>query len=139
MQTIIICITSRRADVEEIRKEGEASGSQGRSTTGTRRTTHHQGTPVLSYWSRIKLIPNSTINVTHDFTEGEPNTKIYSLKFDKQDKYIAAACENGEVRVYNVKASINDLKYRKACLHAQVNEAGSTVQLCEVASRQWLV
>ena len=53
---------------------------------------------------QIKLIPNSTINVTHDFTEGEPNTKIYSLKFDKQDKYIAAACENGEVRVYNVKA-----------------------------------
>lgn len=37
---------------------------------------------------------------------GEPNTKIYSIKFDWQDKYIAAACENGEVRVYNVKNRI---------------------------------
>lgn len=28
--------------------------------------------------------------MTHCFTEGEPDVKIYSLKFDAHDKYIAA-------------------------------------------------
>lgn len=36
------------------------------------------------------MIPNSNINVTHCFTEGEPDVKIYSVKFDVHDKYIAA-------------------------------------------------
>ena len=40
--------------------------------------------------SRLKLIPNSNINVSHLFTEGEPEVKIHSVKFDPQDKYIAA-------------------------------------------------
>jgi hypothetical protein len=36
------------------------------------------------------MIPNSNINVTHNFTEGEPEVKIYSVKFDVHDKYLAA-------------------------------------------------
>ncbi len=36
-------------------------------------------------------------------TLGETDTKIFCVKFDEDDKYIAAACENGEVRVYNTK------------------------------------
>ena len=36
------------------------------------------------------MIPNSNINVTHYFTEGEPDVKIYSVKFDTHDKYLAA-------------------------------------------------
>ena len=36
------------------------------------------------------MIPNSNINVTHLFTEGEPEVKIHSIKFDPHDKYIAA-------------------------------------------------
>ena len=34
-------------------------------------------------------------------TLGSTDTKIFCAKFDEDDKYIAAACENGEVRVYN--------------------------------------
>jgi WD40 repeat protein len=33
---------------------------------------------------------------------GEPDTKVYCCKFDLEDKYIACACENGQVRVFNV-------------------------------------
>jgi hypothetical protein len=36
------------------------------------------------------MIPNSNINVSHYFTEGEPDVKIYSVKFDVHDKYLAA-------------------------------------------------
>lgn len=36
------------------------------------------------------MIPNSNINVSHYFTEGEPDVKIYSVKFDVHNKYIAA-------------------------------------------------
>lgn len=36
------------------------------------------------------MIPNSNINVSHCFTEGEPDVKIYSVKFDVHDKYLAA-------------------------------------------------
>ncbi len=36
------------------------------------------------------MIPNSNINVSHYFTEGEPDVKIYSVKFDPHDKYLAA-------------------------------------------------
>jgi len=32
---------------------------------------------------------------------GDPDTKIFCVKFDYDDKYIAAACEKGEIRVYN--------------------------------------
>lgn len=39
---------------------------------------------------RIKVIPNSNIDVNHYFTEGEPEVKIYSVKFDPNDKYLAA-------------------------------------------------
>ena len=37
-------------------------------------------------------------------TLGETDTKIFCAKFDEDDKYIAAACENGQVRVYNTKS-----------------------------------
>ena len=41
------------------------------------------------------------IQVSSVGTIGESDTKIFSIKFDAEDKYIAAACENGQVRVYN--------------------------------------
>jgi WD40 repeat protein len=34
---------------------------------------------------------------------GVSDTKIFCIKFDSDDKYIAAACENGEIRVYNTR------------------------------------
>ena len=48
--------------------------------------------------------------MSHLFTEGEPEVKIHSVKFDPQDKYLAAgicmfyvACENGTIKVFNTK------------------------------------
>ncbi|CAD8054846.1 unnamed protein product [Paramecium sonneborni] len=37
------------------------------------------------------------------FVLGVAGTKIYSVKWDAEDKYIACACENGTVRIFNVK------------------------------------
>lgn len=34
---------------------------------------------------------------------GEPGTKIYSVKWDAEDKYIACSCENGTVRIFNTR------------------------------------
>ena len=39
----------------------------------------------------------------HKFSLGPANTKVFCVKFDYEDKYVAAACENGEIRVYNTK------------------------------------
>jgi hypothetical protein len=39
---------------------------------------------------RIKVIPNSNIDVSHYYTDGEEDVKIYSAKFSHDDKYIAA-------------------------------------------------
>jgi WD40 repeat protein len=41
--------------------------------------------------------------VTKKWIEGGGDTKIFSLKWSYDDKYLAAACESGEVRVYNSK------------------------------------
>lgn len=49
------------------------------------------------------MVPNSTIKVSHDFTEGEPGIKVHSIKFDPQDRYIAAARDNATIQIYNVK------------------------------------
>lgn len=56
-----------------------------------RLATNHQESIVyvMSKW-RIKVIPNSNINVSHYFTDGEEEVKIYSAKFSHDDKYIAA-------------------------------------------------
>lgn len=48
---------------------------------------------MMSKW-RIKVIPNSNINVSHYFTDGEEEVKIYSAKFSHDDKYIAAGIAN---------------------------------------------
>lgn len=34
--------------------------------------------------------------------KGEPNTKIYSLRFSDDDKYLAAATSDGDVHIYNM-------------------------------------
>ena len=52
--------------------------------------------------NRITHLPNSQIKIDQKFITGEPNTKIFCTKYDYEDKYLACACEIGEVRVYNV-------------------------------------
>ena len=53
-------------------------------------TTNYKRLRVFLVPHRIKIIPNSNIQVNHLFTEVEPEVKIYSVKFDAQDKYLAA-------------------------------------------------
>lgn len=43
------------------------------------------------------------MNEKECFVLGEPGTKIYSVKWDEEDKYIACSCENGTVRIFNVQ------------------------------------
>lgn len=55
------------------------------------RAPHNQRSRVPSCpIPRIKLVPNSTINVTPLFVEGEEDVKISTIKFDPMDRYIAA-------------------------------------------------
>ncbi|KAL4463228.1 hypothetical protein ABPG74_007229 [Tetrahymena malaccensis] len=52
---------------------------------------------------RIEHVPGSEIQINSKFTVGDPNTKIFSVKFNYEDKYIACACENGTIRVFNTR------------------------------------
>lgn len=33
---------------------------------------------------------------------GDIHTEVFSVKVNENDKYVAAACSNGEVKVYNI-------------------------------------
>lgn len=35
-------------------------------------------------------------------TVGEENNCIYTIRFDPEDKYLAAGCSDGTLRVYNL-------------------------------------
>lgn len=48
--------------------------------------------------SGIRRVLNNIIIV------GEPDTKIYSVRFSDDDKYIAAATHSGEVQIYNLNS-----------------------------------
>eukprot|EP01017_Pseudomicrothorax_dubius_P028162 TRINITY_DN3327_c0_g1_i1.p1 TRINITY_DN3327_c0_g1~~TRINITY_DN3327_c0_g1_i1.p1 ORF type:complete len:383 (-),score=65.79 TRINITY_DN3327_c0_g1_i1:132-1280(-) len=41
------------------------------------------------------------IRIDHVFTAGEPNKKIFNIRFNEDDKYIACTCDNGQVQIYN--------------------------------------
>jgi len=45
----------------------------------------------------------SKTDVTVDtvWVEGEDETKVLSLKFNDDDKFIATACDNGKVQIFN--------------------------------------
>lgn len=63
-----------------------------------------ENTPITNT-HRIAQAPETgrlgEIRVNHVFTMGEPTTKIFNIRFSEDDKYIAAACENGQIQVYN--------------------------------------
>ncbi|CAD8143240.1 unnamed protein product [Paramecium octaurelia] len=53
----------------------------------------------VKYNSKTQL----RLDEKESFVLGVPGTKIYSVKWDAEDKYIACACENGTVRIFNVR------------------------------------
>lgn len=77
MQMLHICTILFKYNITYVREESRAPHH------AHSRVTHPR---ELS----IKLIPNSTIKVTPLFVEGEEDVKISTIKFDPQDKYIAA-------------------------------------------------
>jgi WD40 repeat protein len=45
---------------------------------------------------------SSEFKVKHKFTLGDTSTPTYCVRFDYNDKYIAASCGDGSIRIFNV-------------------------------------
>lgn len=52
---------------------------------------------------QLKTDPKSQLKIDEkeSYVIGDPGTKVYCCKWDEQDKYVACACENGTIRVFN--------------------------------------
>ena len=55
---------------------------------------------VLNY--REEPSQSSEFRVKHKFTLGDTSTPTYCVRFDYNDKYIAASCGDGTIRIFNV-------------------------------------
>jgi WD40 repeat protein len=53
---------------------------------------------------KFTIVPakNSDIKITHKYTLGDTSTPTFCVKFDWNDKYLAAGCGDGAIRIYNV-------------------------------------
>ncbi|EGR27317.1 WD repeat protein [Ichthyophthirius multifiliis] len=58
----------------------------------------------ISRSQRIDHVQGTDITIENKYVLGNANTKIFSVKFDHEDKYVACACENGEIRIFNTKS-----------------------------------
>ena len=45
---------------------------------------------------------SSEFKVKHKFTLGDTSSPTYCVRFDYNDKYIAASCGDGSIRIFNV-------------------------------------
>ena len=43
-----------------------------------------------------------TIGKFNNNIPGEEGSEVYTLKFDPEDKYLAAGCSDGSIRIYNL-------------------------------------
>ena len=55
---------------------------------------------VLTY--REEPSQSSEFKVKHKYTLGDTSTPTYCVRFDYNDKYIAASCGDGTIRIFNV-------------------------------------
>ena len=55
----------------------------------------------LSPSHHLECMKNSEIKIVHKYTLGSVEPVTYSVQFDPNDKYIAAACGDGSIRIYN--------------------------------------
>ena len=59
-------------------------------------------TNLLSLTCREEPSQSSEFKVKHKFTLGDTSTPTYCVRFDYNDKYIAASCGDGSIRIFNV-------------------------------------
>lgn len=58
--------------------------------------------PPCSPEHRIVHAKNSTLKITHKSTLGDINSPTFCVRFDWNDKYIAAGKGDGTIHIYNV-------------------------------------
>ena len=57
---------------------------------------------VMFIVKREEPSQSSEFKVKHKFTLGDTSTPTYCVRFDYNDKYIAASCGDGSIRIFNV-------------------------------------
>lgn len=50
----------------------------------------------------LECIKNSDVKITHKYTLGDLNMATFCVRYDPNDKYIAAGCGDGTIRIFNV-------------------------------------
>lgn len=69
--------------------------------------------PLVSYYiNSLECIKNSDVKITHKYTLGDLSMQTFCVRFDPNDKYIAAGnnqifytyigCGDGTIRIFNV-------------------------------------
>ena len=58
-------------------------------------------TPVSEKFT-LECIKNSDVKITHKYTLGDLGMQTFCVRFDDNDKYIAAGCGDGTIRIFNV-------------------------------------
>jgi WD40 repeat protein len=49
----------------------------------------------------LQVVKNSDIKVTHKYTLGDTSKQTFCVRFDPNDKYIAAGHGDGTIRIFN--------------------------------------
>ena len=50
----------------------------------------------------LECIKNSDVKISHKYTLGDLTMQTFCVRFDPNDKYIAAGCGDGAIRIFNV-------------------------------------
>ena len=61
-------------------------------------------TPVSASFD-LENARNSNVKIQHKYTLGDTDMQTFSVRYDPNDKYIAAGCGDGCVRIYNTFTS----------------------------------
>lgn len=56
----------------------------------------------LSEKFTLEQVKNSQVKVTHRYTLGSTEPAGHCVRYDPHDKYIAQACSDGSIRIFNV-------------------------------------
>ena len=56
----------------------------------------------LSEKFTLECFKTSDVKISHKYTLGDLSTKTYCIRYDPNDKYLAAGCEDGTIKIFNV-------------------------------------
>ena len=56
----------------------------------------------LSEKFTLDCVKNSDVKVSYKYTLGDLTMRTFCVRFDPNDKYIAAGCGDGSIRIFNV-------------------------------------